>query len=299
MNKDIVIDEVLDYYLDETYESVSEIQKLASNVIKTIAEENIEYFGRGNRINTIYGTFLKNTKTDGLNTMKDFVENTNILITVNDRQPKDPDDENSKRDPLGSYSTDLDNEYVSQDNRSIQIYIQGFERLLDYINERIRQDGTNFDADDLYFQLFSAISGSHKGTSQQAYSTLVHELQHAYDDYRSKSKALNTKQYRKHGDKYMSNVADQQTDQRVEKFISYVNLPHEIWARFSQAMHLVSFTKHDFKNGTFEQTMIPIHDVVKDFKINFNYYNEMSDKMKRKLINKVAQFWHREQEKIK
>lgn len=298
MSKNIVIDEVLDYYLDETYESVNEISALASNVIKTIAESNMEYYGRGNRINTIYGVFLKESKTDGLNTMKDFVENTNILITVNDRKPKNPEDPNSRADPLGKYSTDLENDYDPKASRNIDVNIVGLDQLLDDINNRIMSENSDFDADDLYFHLFSAISGSHQGSPQQAYIVLVHELQHAYDDYRSKSKALNTKQYKNHSEKYQNNLADQQSDKRVEKFISYVNLPHEIWARFSQAIHVVSFSRHKFEDGKYLQEMLPIREVVKDFQQNFNYYNELNDKMKRKLINKVVQFWHFEQDKM-
>ena len=297
MNKNIVIDEVLDYYLDETYESVNEMKTLASNVIKEIAETNIDYYGRGKEIKVLYGAFLRETSTEGLNETKDFVENTNILITVNDRKPRNHDGNNGKADPLGSYSTDLDNEYDPNTGRGIEIYIMGMDSLLEGINQRIREQNTDFDSRDLYFHLFSAISGKHQGSDQKAYSTLIHELQHAYDDYRSKSKALNTKQYRKHADKYFKNI-EQQADMRVEKFISYVNLPHEIWARFSQAMNDVTFSRHRFEKGKYIHEMMPIRAVLKDFQLSFNYYGNLSDKMKRKLINKVVQFWHREQEKI-
>lgn len=62
-------------------------------------------------------------------------------------------------------------------------------------------------------------------------SALVHEIQHAYDDYRSGGKYSINKRTERYINKYGSGNYDDTSDERMK---AYLNLPQEYWARLSQ-----------------------------------------------------------------
>ncbi len=136
------------------------------------------------------------------------------------------------------------------------------------------------------------------------YTSLVHELQHSYDDYRSGGMAYNTPENEKYRKKYLqksdNNVSRSQIND-LESYREYLNLPHEIWARFSQAMIKVRFYTWDYDKSNDKQiiyTMYPLNQVLKDFRYAFDNFKVLSPEMQKRLYRKVSQFWHIEQEKI-
>jgi len=72
---------------------------------------------------------------------------------------------------------------------------------------------------------------------------------------------------------------------------AYLQQPHEIWARASQAMHNLRYT---VGTAEFDETirMIPLKLVVTQFRTNFKWWNNISDKAKRRLVKAVANQWN-------
>ena len=140
------------------------------------------------------------------------------------------------------------------------------------------------------------------------YDTLLHELQHAYDAFRSMGKALKKdKEYLKSKDKELDILSKKDMSEEDKKFLGdlhtkYLNLPHEINARFTQAINKIKFFEYDIvdkRKGELEEVykLIPLREVIEKFKKKFIGWDLLSDKYKRKLIRKVSQFWHYEKEK--
>lgn len=87
--------------------------------------------------------------------------------------------------------------------------------------------------------------------------TIIHELQHAYDSYRSNDKYgtdKKSKEYYSARKKERSNDNDTPSLSPTEIRNIYLNLPHEYWARFSQTVYNMYINK-------------PFDEVLKDFKI--------------------------------
>jgi len=274
---DIINEEILEHLLNETHKSIQEIKDLASDVIKEIAGNNIEQIKDGG-IKYLYGIYLNAINTDKYGDLKDFITNTNIAITINDKWDNNPNASYSMLDDNGNYNPKLE--------REIDVYVEKLNEVIEEINQKALQK-TGYNTNDLYMDLFYKL-----------YSFLIHELQHAYDDYRSQNKSYQTKEFSEYKSKYMQANIENNINQDAEQYIKYLNLPHEIWARFSQAMYNTHFTTLDWENDDIVWLMKPIKEVLKDFKYQYNHFRQLNDKMKRKLLNKVVSFWHIEQDKL-
>ena len=109
-------------------------------------------------------------------------------------------------------------------------------------------------------------------------SILIHELQHAYDDFRSNGNYAHDKK----SNNYYKNLSykplspDAVMDDKTRQI--YLTLPHEYWARFSE------FTTKRYMGGSFEQ-------ILATFKQTFSGYNLFSDNVKNRLQKALYKFW--------
>jgi len=275
---DIINEEILEHFLNETHKSIQEIKDLASDVIKLIAKNNIPQISKDGSIKYLYGTYLNQVDANKYNDLKDFITNTNIAITINDKWDNSPNASYSMIDDKGKYDPKLE--------REIDIYVEKLNDLIEEINQKVSQK-SGYNENDLYMELFYKL-----------YSYLIHEIQHAYDDYRSDNKSYQTKEFSEYKKKYMHANVENNINQDAEQYMKYLNLPHEVWARFSQAMYNTHFTTLDWENEDIIWLMKPIKEVLKDFKYQYAHFRQINDKMKRKLLNKVVSFWHIEQDKL-
>lgn len=101
-------------------------------------------------------------------------------------------------------------------------------------------------------------------------SVLAHEMQHAYDDYRSKGKAF----YSKATVKYFNNKKLGTSD-----YDSYLNLSHEIWARFTETALSMDPTETDFRKWA------------RSFQSNFLGWKLMNEKQKKRLIKELYKYF--------
>lgn len=133
---------------------------------------------------------------------------------------------------------------------------------------------------DVYFGIYS----------NQFFSTLLHELQHAYDSWRSEAKFLNTKSGVNYRNKYSNNVMGDEKQKLI-----YLKQQHEINARFAQMIAQVSFFElnlGDDKSKPMDyRVMLDFKEVLDEFKRSFVGYEEMTPKTKERLLNRLYKMY--------
>lgn len=110
-------------------------------------------------------------------------------------------------------------------------------------------------------------------------SALLHELQHAYDNFRSGGKYMTDKK---------SNYYYKNLDILKNRYKKYLNLPHEYWARFAQATTNL-YLRKDETLGTF----------LEQFKMNMVGWNQLPLKDKKRILRAVSQYYYLLKEKSK
>lgn len=105
---------------------------------------------------------------------------------------------------------------------------------------------------------------------------LAHEIQHAYDDYRSKGLIFQTKQAKQYFQKYYKKRDD------MESLEKYLNQPHEIWARITQFIL-------KYKDNLKDYNTYP--EFAKEIKTNFKGYGTLPTKTKKRIFKTLYIFW--------
>lgn len=103
---------------------------------------------------------------------------------------------------------------------------------------------------------------------------LLHELQHAYDAFRSKNKYSSDKKSKKY-------YSTKNTLSKKEKDDLYLILPHEYWARFSETIGYIMFAG---------KPTFPIY--LKVFSENFEGWDLLEDSDKRRLIKALYKYYN-------
>ena len=310
----IIREEIERQILDEDYDSIQEIKVLANAVLKKIAlrslssvKEYVQDYNNGNDLMIWFQNVSLNEVFDDDRAkyvkLRSFLEassNTKVYMS-NKAFMSAKMDSHTK----GNYSYRLSKSKSFKRGlpREINLYYgQDFKNtLVEKVNEiveggQIVKVGRNLNASDLYFILYYPFI-----------STLIHEIQHAYDDFRSDSKIYQTKEFDKFiklNNELVVNKESVSKEEFYKRDVDYLNLNHEVWARFSQAMDKVRFTTGDIlKNekgeSYWKDEMKDIHEVAKDFARTFDSFDVLPEDVKRKLMRKISQFWHIEQDKIK
>lgn len=275
--------------LEEDYDSIKEIKVLANDILLFSARENIEYVKRqikDGKVEFLYPIKLIDVYQENprkFPKLQEFLINTKILVEF----AKGSDSSTAR----GSYTQLNEPEYDETRWRRIILYPR--EKFFEDITEKV-QGKVDLEYREIYFTMWYAF-----------HSTLEHELQHAYDDYRSKSKIFQNKRADKYSNKYYlpSGRENWPQDPKLanDKYTSYLKLQHEIWARFTQAIGETRFTTADFsktKDGLdyISYSIKPLEKVIKDFKSSFHGWNIMSDDAKRRMLRRVSSYWHKEKE---
>ncbi len=287
--------------LQEGVQIFREINELAVEVCRYLGErefKNIQNLAEHGKIENHYmwpvifnNDFREYLKKD-YKTIRDFIDNTTVVISF-----KFSNTSSSK----GYYRREINEKGFNKfKDRNITIFLR--QELQTEIIEKSLSE--NKDSFDVFSTLYYAIA-----------STLAHELQHVYDDYRSKSKIFSTPQA-KH---YFNNVYDKETGNftrnnhnlETPEGISsynkdvnaYRNQPHEVWARFTQAMARIHFSILDW--DAYEKTnrevykMKPLKDVVTELKIYYEGWYQLPEAYKNRLLNKILSSYYEEAEELK
>ena len=136
-----------------------------------------------------------------------------------------------------------------------------------FINYRLEQIFNHYKGGTMKYK--ELINYVYKDLEHYYYGTLVHELQHAYDAYRSDNK-------------YSKNKNNKQND-----YNEYLNRQHEINARYSETLAILKNYYNNFSNiediewNTFYIT----------FKDNFKGWNILDEKNKKRLTNRLKVYF--------
>lgn len=129
---------------------------------------------------------------------------------------------------------------------------------------------------------------------------ILHELQHAYDNYRAKGKFLNTKLGQRLKDK--SNIissigADKTKTLDIENLLdtytkTYFRSPHEMSAYFVTAVNMINF----FRDKE-ELFLRDFNDIYEEFKDTYQGYKYLTPKDKKILARKLSQYYYKLKER--
>lgn len=250
--------------IKEGVNEVDELKKLANEIILTLAEKNYRYL-----IKLVINGFdkISSTKLDRnrfyidrmvrdipkYKILKEFIETGLVIVFTDDMNE--------------------DGLYYSNSHISIKLndsYVIGLKVIVDHIKTN------NVDLNDeaelirLYrICLISVLRG-----------TILHELQHAFDDFRSKGKFKSDKLSKQYFNKYNNRlVLGGNGDMSEEQYAEYLNLPHEYWARFIEAIDEIQ----DFNK--------PFQEIVSKFKEILRGFNELPQLDKQKLLKSLYKYW--------
>ena len=293
----IVRDVLRESVIEETQTGQKDLEKLTNDVLTLVAHETMKEKAHvvwltGNQQEPVTRIPMTNTlmmNEEGFSEIGEFVKSTNIRIAptpiaIGGRK-------NVKGELEYGPPSKFNEEYY-------KIWLKYSKEDLDEINEIFNKDGREVTATDIYFKLFYMF-----------YSTLLHELQHAYDAWRSGGKAFGgqlKKSYTSAQEKadmlrQTKSGYDEMTPEEIEAInkssIDYLNLVHEINARYAQAMHKIVLTGMDYE--TFDDVKEDWNKVYRSFKANFDGWRHLSDKMKKKLTRRLAKAYQEAIENLK
>ena len=259
----------------KTFESIASqksIETLANDILRDMAKlymDNmvVSKFGNGKYImfEKYYVININSDKYD--NDTKKFIDDTNLKIVLDEKN------NTTTKASYTPYHNIITLNYEKEFNEKIQYELNNPEKLGNYIME--------YNETKLYATLYNEFN-----------KYLIHELQHAWDDWITKGKFQNTKKW----DKYLKNKIMLQTNKNLDYKTKsnihkqYLKLPHEINARFTDAMK--ETTRDMWKmDDDWVYHKQPFEDVVKNFKLNYEHWREMSPTVQKRLLHRLYQFW--------
>ncbi len=283
--------------IEETQTGQKDLEKLTNDVLRLIAHETMKEKAHlvwltGNQQEPLTRIPMANTlmiNEEGFSEIGEFVTSTNIRVVPTSTPIR------SKESIKGELEYGPPNQFNEE---FYKIWLKYSKEDLEEINQIFNKDGGEVTSNDIYFKLYYMF-----------YSTLLHELQHAYDAWRSGGKAFSgqlNKNYissQKKADmlRHTKSGYDEMTPEEIEAInkssIDYLNLVHEINARYAQAMQKTSLTGMDF--STFDDIKKNWDDVYSAFRTNFVGWRHLSDKMKKKLVRRLAKAYQEESENLR
>ena len=259
----IITEEIIDFFVNETYNSINELKKLSNDIVLKIAKNNIDNFKNIKKPFKIEGILLSEINPSNYVELYNFITKFELFIQI---KPTDK----SKKDKGAYFRIVPSNKNAL---KKIEIYVN--ENDIQEIFNELNNTTKEINHKDLYFHLFHLI-----------YKTLLHELQHAFDDFRSDTKIFQTKKtikYHDDIDKIKDNVKNIITKDSI-LFSRYLNLQHEVWARFIQAINDIEFVDLiiDDELRDILVKLKPLEIVVKKFISNYYGFRPLNNKIKKK-----------------
>lgn len=260
--------------IDEDFESTNELNELAEDVMvnyckvlaRTKASDKLPEVKIFNEIDK--GKYDK---------LEDFLNEFQLRFAFNDRLP------NGALGLFKPLTRKIGLIYIDDDDNEL---LSAHHVLEDdpYSEEKYRK---------IYFASYS----------DSIVSTILHELQHAYDHWRSEGKFTKSKETHKFRDKVKSvlkkNAHTDSSDVFKAVHKDYLRQPHEISSRFEQAIRLVKFYDNDW-TGSDLKKLIPMEwdEVLSSFKLNFEGWREMRPTIQKNLLRRLSQYYHKYDEYI-
>ena len=259
---------VYDSLLSEGYKEQDELNKLATEIITVFAKHNVAFTKR------CYKQFLADPDSitaDDINydsiSIRDYVSpsaypylgkmfdgpSLSVLLTAQ----------------LSSAGLYHGNRNTNNSIIKLKFPNKDFIDFLEY-NFKIYSSNNEEPTNDDYFGVFRSAFGV-------AYRrTLIHELQHAYDDFRASGKHRDDPKSKK----YYSKYNPLNPSYSPEQFAEYYGLTHEYWARFSDTVsNMSSMASKSFA------------EVAKDFKLKVRGWGNIDNDGQRRLMRALYKMW--------
>jgi len=276
--KDFIKKQLREALINEDYDSQKEMEKLASEVLKNICRKLIQEVIRTKMairippfINIFEGLSSK------FNILNKFLQDYKLNLYL--------EKITNKGEFMGGNNVKMGSITLKYDSSLLKRYI--LDKVLPELHDDLSTDEVTELMRDMYFFIYNS----------ELYSTLLHELQHTYDSYRSGNKynsdAASTNYYKKYGGK----------DFDQEKHDRYIKLHHEINARFSQAINDIQMTNYNYDDSNdldlARETMVNLNDFMNEFMKTFSGYSKMTPKIQKYLLRRASQYYHKAEENLK
>ncbi len=284
--------------IEETFEGQKDLEKFTNDILRNLGDrivkerEHMEFLvagveGENPDLRNLPMMFTGTMKDDGYDEIGKFVDETSIKIIPETII-------GGGKETKGQLSYGSPHQNLGRE--IFEIRLKYDQRDLDEINELFNDKKYGeVTGKDVYFKLYYIF-----------YSSLLHEIQHAYDAWRSKGKALSGGTSKKFIDsqnkakqiarsKNYYELTPEERGAINNSFKEYQNLVHEINARYAQAMHRVRI---DTMDDNWNEVMNPWNKVYSSFKSEFDGWINLSDKMKKKLTRRLAKAYQTTSERL-
>ena len=268
--------------LDEDLEMHSEIDDLAEDILKkvsiSIAKRAFQTKSLDFTMPIILDVF--NNLYPRYTKLVDFMKDFSLRITIVDINEMQP----NGRYVQSSYNSG--NIIIKLNYSLIRKVVE--RDLSKYFNDALSRDLLDYAADDILFSL----------RNNELSEVIVHELQHAYDSWRSGIKYHNTKRKHDYFDKYGNNSVASK-----EQHLQYLKMQHEINARFSEAIKKTYFSVHNYDRESGLPMdyliMLDFKKILDDFKKQFVGFEVMTPSVKERLLNRFVKIYYEKEAEIK
>jgi hypothetical protein len=283
--------------LYESYNSQKDLESLVDTIFEFMSEDLYT-----KHKNKYYAVQVPSIQLDTINTrhyptLIPFMESYGKLIVMiaNDSDIDGYNFENS----LGVYyciENEIDNSEIDR-----YIFIKENNHTIEYVNEYLLRKKPK---DEILALIKYSLTNIYS-------KTLLHELQHAFDDFRSDGKAFNIRKDSKEDRirlEYLNNKDGNELkeEERVfigKKYLEYSNSKHEVDARFTSTVYNTNFYIWDFDKSIKEEkdvlSMVDFKEAYRSFKSNITNYRHLSEEEKKRLGQKFGKFYELEKDFIK
>jgi hypothetical protein len=145
---------------------------------------------------------------------------------------------------------------------------------------------------EIYDQMCNQVHG--RLYDRKVLSTILHELQHAYDSWRSQGMFMASKRGYDYDKEYGNLPKGTPITQKQRD--EYDKLEYEINARFTQAIKEIQFyitnTGMDKNKPNGYLTPVPFSSVKSQFENNFGAYEKMTPNFRKRLMRRLSQAYH-------
>ena len=246
--------------LNEGYREIDELAELADLAIKMFAIKNTKIVGdaflygiHDIKFQTNYLALNKIAHNVKFDVIAEFIKNTSIIIKFSNMK---------NNGSFNSYTNTI------EINSGIKTFVPILEDTFDTYEEN--GDDVMKDAENI---LISSMAFAFR-------SVIIHELQHAYDSYVSNDLYRTDDKSNRYYHRGSDVDINQNTIVSPEEYAIYNSLPHEYWARFSQAVATIDFSGNKTMN-----------DIIPEFQKKFVAWMKMSPTTKVRLNKALYKYF--------
>lgn len=276
--------------LYESYQSLKEIEQLAQYMMDMMAQRCLESGKYG--IRHFHPVRLGHVNAEEFPLLKDFLKD------FHDMGVEIVDDKGFLE--------------IKQDASTKAVYIRAYDALGEvsmrdiYLRmksdtlERVNSHLTSYQAGNIDARFAKASIASHLFSMYAPH--FVHEMQHAYDDWRSDGKALKDAAYagmtpraNELSKKVRDSLSEEESAFIDEYSKRYLNLEHEVDARFASAMHKLKFCEWDFNASldkhVYVYKLMPFEQALRKFKLAMSNFGVLTAEQRKRILQKFGQFY--------